>query len=661
MLFIWLLPGLFGLPANGQSQPPTAWTPELQMSVKSFGSLSVSPDGRQIAYTVTDAVMTNDKSEMNTQIFVAQADGQNNQQITFHEKSSTNPKWSPDGKTLAFLSSRTANRNYIYLLKLDGSEARLLTETKTSVSEFEWSPDGQFIAFTMTDAKTPDEEKNDRGRADYRWVDDYPKQTHLYLAAAGEVNSSPKTEPVRLTSGSFNVGTDFVWSPDGKKIAFSHSRSPRLDDWKSQDISIVEIASRKIEPLAASPTAESSPFFSPDGKTVAFVMQDDPPHWAQKAAIYVIPAAGGKSENLVETENNLPSINGWSKDGKQLFFNESKGTVTGIYAFNIESRRLSELTKANDELHQNVTLNRTGTVFGYTMQKNELAPEVFVAEANNFKPVQISAVNTNLPKPVLAKTELIRWKSTDGMEIEGLLTYPVGYQKGQKVPLILSLHGGPAQMYQQTFIGNRYVYAYASLAAAGLATLRPNPRGSSGYGAKFRRANIGGWGVGDYHDVMTGVDKVIAMGVADPDRLGVMGWSYGGFLTSTIITKTKRFKAAAAGAPVTDLTAFTATSDLQNFIPDYFGGEPWILPEIYRKSSPIFNIAGVSTPTLIMHGEADFRVPIAQSYELYYALKRQNVPVKMLVLPRQPHGPNEPKMLLMTMRTHLEWFEKYLK
>ena len=186
------------------------------------------------------------------------------------------------------------------------------------------------------------------------------------------------------------------------------------------------------------------------------------------------------------------------------------------------------------------------------------------------------------------------------------------------------------------------------------------PRGSSGYGVEFRRANIKDWGGGDYNDLMTGVDHVVSMGVADPERLGVMGWSYGGYMTSWMITQTKRFKAASAGAPVTNLMSFTGTADIPDFIPDYFGGQPWDILDTYRKHSPMFNVKGVTTPTMIQHGEADERVPISQGYELYNALKAQGVPTRMIVLPRQPHGPNEPKMLLKVMQSNLEWFDKYL-
>jgi dipeptidyl aminopeptidase/acylaminoacyl peptidase len=241
-----------------------------------------------------------------------------------------------------------------------------------------------------------------------------------------------------------------------------------------------------------------------------------------------------------------------------------------------------------------------------------------------------------------------------------LLTYPVGYQSGQRVPLILNVHGGPAGVFQQTFIGGRGVYPLATFASRGYAILRANPRGSSGYGTEFRRANIKDWGFGDFQDLMTGVDKVVEMGVADPERLGVMGWSYGGFMTSWIVTQTHRFKAASAGAPVTNLMSFNGTSDIPAFIPDYFGGQYWEAMDAYQKHSPIFNVKGVTTPTMVQQGDADIRVPISQGYEFYNALKAQGVPTRMLVLPRQPHGPNEPKMQLAAMKANLEWFEKYI-
>ena len=275
--------------------------------------------------------------------------------------------------------------------------------------------------------------------------------------------------------------------------------------------------------------------------------------------------------------------------------------------------------------------------------------------------VQVSRANTDLPKLPLGETKVIRWKGKDGLEIEGLLTYPVSYQEGKKYPLILNIHGGPAGVFGETFIGRFGVYPIATFAARGYAVLRPNPRGSSGYGKKFRFANAGDWGGMDYEDDMAGVDKVIEMGVADPARLAVMGWSYGGFMTSWVVGHTNRFKAAAVGAGVTDLLSFNGTADIPGFLPDYFGGEPWSRYEVFSKHSPISYAQNVTTPVLILHGESDARVPTTQGYEFYHALKRRGATVKMVVYPRTQHGPREPKFILDIAQRHLAWVDEYVR
>jgi dipeptidyl aminopeptidase/acylaminoacyl peptidase len=256
---------------------------------------------------------------------------------------------------------------------------------------------------------------------------------------------------------------------------------------------------------------------------------------------------------------------------------------------------------------------------------------------------------------------VVRWNSADGLEVEGLLTYPVGYEKGKRYPLLLVIHGGPMGVFTQSHVAAPGPYPVAAFAARGYAVLRPNVRGSSGYGKKFRYANYGDWGGGDYRDLMTGVDAMIERGVADPDRLGVMGWSYGGFMTSWVITQTKRFKAASVGAGVTNLMSFTGTADIPSFLPDYFGGEFWDRFDAYRGHSAMFHVKGVSTPTLIQHGERDERVPLSQGQELYNALKRQGCTVQMVVYPRTPHGIEEPKLLLDCMNRNLEWFDRHVR
>ncbi len=641
----------------------TAWDPEMQLKVRAVGTPRVSSDGKRMVYTVSEAVTTPEKSEFVSQIWMANIAAKENVQITFGDKSSTNPKWSPDGNWIAFTSNRKDNKNNLYLLSLNGGEAEPLTDVKSAVTNFAWSPDGRSIAFTMTDPKSEEEDKNDKAKNDFRWVDENLKMSRLYVLTI-QKDANGKREPRKLTTGNYNVD-EFDWSPDSSRIAFSHSKTPVANDWTTSDVSIIEVATAKVAVLANTPAAESSPIYAPDGNSIAILVSDNPPRWAQTGVIQVFATNATNASNIAQPKSLIasydgqPSIAGWSADGRRIYFSEAKGTATQIYALDVAANRIEEI-KTSPAVYSAVALNRSGTTFAFVRQTPDTPGDAYVASVSDFSPVQISHVNADLKMPSVGRTEVIRWKAKDGKEIEGLLTYPVGYQNGQRVPLILNIHGGPTGVFQQTFIGGRGVYPLATFASRGYAMLRPNPRGSSGYGTEFRRANMQDWGGGDYQDLMAGVDRVIEMGVADPDRLGVMGWSYGGFMTSWIVTQTHRFKAASAGAPVTNLMSFNGTADIPSFIPDYFGGQSWDVMDRYQKHSPMFNVKGVTTPTMIQQGDADIRVPISQGYEFYNALKVQGVPTRMLVLPRQPHGPNEPKMQLAAMKANLEWFEKYL-
>ena len=245
--------------------------------------------------------------------------------------------------------------------------------------------------------------------------------------------------------------------------------------------------------------------------------------------------------------------------------------------------------------------------------------------------------------------------------MEGLLTYPVNYKSGKQYPLILNIHGGPAGVFTQNFTAAGSVYPIQAFAQQGYAVLRPNPRGSSGYGKDFRHANYNDWGFGDYEDDQSGVDKVIAMGVAHPDSLVICGWSYGGYMTSFTVTKTNRFKAASLGAPVTNLMSFVGTSDIAGFLPDYFAGEYWDRMDVYMKHSAMFNVKNVKTPSQVIHGERDVRVPISQGFEFYTAVKRLGIPAEMITYPRTPHGVQEPKFIQDIGERVLVWFNTQLK
>ena len=290
----------------------------------------------------------------------------------------------------------------------------------------------------------------------------------------------------------------------------------------------------------------------------------------------------------------------------------------------------------------------------------EIAPNVYITPAKKLSLKKLTDVNEKFPDFPMGTTEVITWNSKDGMEIEGLLTYPVNYRTNKHYPLILTIHGGPAGVYTQYFTAQGSAYPIQAFAQEGYAILRPNPRGSSGYGKAFRFANYNDWGFGDYEDLMSGVDKVVEMGVAHADSLCVMGWSYGGYMTSFVVTKNNRFKAASVGAGVTNLMSFTGTADIPSFLPDYFGGEPWDRMETYMKHSAMFQVKGVTTPTQVIHGEKDKRVPLSQGLELYNALKRQGCATEMIVYPRTPHGPREPKFVVDIGERIIDWFNRHL-
>ncbi len=638
------------------TQDPASWTPELAMQMNSVGGVALSATGTLAAYEQTRAVMEAEKSEMLTHIFLASVDGSRRTQLTRGEKSATSPAFSPDARLLYFLSERSGKQN-LYRIAVDGGEAEMLTDWKGSLGAYAVSPDGRWLAFSAAE-EDKEEEKAKKEKRDLRVVDANPKNQSLWVIPA-EAGQDGKRTPRQLAGGDFHVAR-FAWSPDGRHIALERWPMPGADYWTRGDIWEVALENGALKPLAATGAAESNPRYSPDGRWVGFELSGDPPRWPGQTRLAVLDRSNGQVRPLPLSQDERPNLIGWTADSRRVLFSEVRRTRGAIFAMPLEGAPAVFYEPAKGTTMAGA-LNTTGTHLGFVEEAPQDPPEVFVMSLSGGRPQRVSAANTSLPRPPLGETRVVRWKSKDGLEIEGLLSLPAGYREGDKVPLILNIHGGPAGVFMENFLGRPAIYPLAAFTAKGWAVLRPNPRGSSGYGREFRFANIKDWGGMDYHDLMTGVDHVIAAGIADPAKLTVMGWSYGGFMTSWIITQTDRFKAAVVGAAVTNLWSFAGTADIPGFLPDYFQGEPWDNFESYRQHSPMSHVGRARTPALILHGEADIRVPVSQGYELYNALKRRGVKTQMVVYPRMPHGPREPKFILDLMQRHVQWIEEHIR
>lgn len=628
------------------------WSVETSFKVQGVSAVTPSPDGQWVVWTQTRAVMTEDRSEMLTHLWLAKADGSQRLQLTQGDKSAANPQWSPDGKWIYFSSTRSGKGN-VYRIPFDGGESEQLTDLKGVLGSYRLSPDGKTVAFTQYEPPA-EIEKEKKEKRDWKVLDDRPANHALYTSPI-----DGKRTVRKLHAGAYHV-VAFAWSPDSRAIAIQTQPTPIANDWIKADLAEVDVESGTVKVIANSKAAEQSPVYSPDGKYVVFTRSGVPPRWAQEERMVLRTRASGELRELPWTGDQNPNLLGWTGDSKAIVFNEAQRTKTALFAMPVDGpARAVFVPEAG--VGQAWNVNATGTHVGFAMQRPDTPAEAYAMSLSGATPKRVSAANTDLPKLPFGKTEVVKWKSKDGMEIEGLLTYPVGYEAGKKYPLLLNIHGGPAGVFAESFIGGPGIYPLATFAAKGYAILRCNIRGSGGYGAKFRQANTNDWGGKDYDDLMAGVDHVIAQGIADPERLGVLGWSYGGYMTSWVVGHTKRFKAAVAGAPVTNLWSFTGTADIPDFLPDYFQGEPWDVFENYRTHSPITYAGKVETPTMILHGESDERVPPAQGFEFYHALKRRGVPAKMVTYPRMPHGPVEPKFMMDIMQRHLDWMEKYVR
>jgi len=623
----------------------------------------LSPDGNIVAFVRTTPEP--DEGRHTPHVWTVGATRGRPYQLTNGKKGDSAPRWSPDGRTIAFLSDRGEEGPQVWLISTLGGEARRLTKFDARPVSMDWAPDGKSLAVLATDPESAERKKRKKDRDDAVVVEKESRGEHLHVvdAATGKAR--------RLTSGATSAQS-LSWSPDGKEIALGVRKSPLLDDLFDVDIHLIDVAAGTSSPLVARPGLDALPVWSPDGKSIAFISHGGVEDWIGNTHICLIDAKGGEPKTLTATfDEMIPWWESgglaWAPDGKSLLFVADKGLERHVFRADAATGEVKAISSGGFVVDR-LSVSRDGKTAAFVIDRPRRPGEVHVSPLDEFRPERRTNVNASLDKLALGEMRAVKWKNGD-TTCEGVLVLPVGYKEGTRHPLLTYVHGGPQGKHSLAFepqLTTRAVvqggpYPLHVLAGKGYAVFCPNPRGSGGFGAAFRKANVKDWGGGDFGDILTGIDMLIETGIADKDRLGIMGWSYGGFMTGWAIHKSDRFKAASAGAGVYNLVSMYGTTDIQKFMERYFGGDPWQAAKVYAKHSSINLAVGVVTPTLIQHGEADLRVPISQSYELFRSFKKYGVTTEMAVYPRQTHLIAEPRLQADMMRRNVEWFGKYIK
>jgi dipeptidyl aminopeptidase/acylaminoacyl peptidase len=639
------------------------------ISLRSVNSVAMSPDGRNVAFTVTAADWNDNRFD--TEIWLSK-DGKKPFQLTNATKnSSSNAAFSPDGQWIAFLSDR-GNKNQLHIMRLDGGEARVITKEEEGISAFEWHPSG--TKFIILKQEKDDKSKKDREKKygayetddkeftfSHLWTLDFkpdmpdPSEMPCYettdsLKVKAGCIELPKL--MRLTEGKFTI-TSFAVSPDGKSVAFNHQPDPLINSSAHSNISIVDLADKKIIPAISNPSNDNFQDWSPGSKEILYTtnLSDTTSNFYMNSKLFVFNIDSKKSRQI-------------AKD-----FDESLGGFvwkpTGIYA-SIWNKTKRPLYKIDPKTgNHSVLLSTPEQIYGFSFSKAGDRSAFVGRNGNQLNEVFIGATQlTDMTDQIsdwkVAQSEVISWKSKDGSTIEGILHKPANYDPSKKYPLLVVIHGGPTGIDTPTPIPGGAVYPVVQFLDKGSLVLRVNYRGSAGYGEAFRSLNVKNLGVGDAWDVLSGVDYLDSKGMIDKSKMGCMGWSQGGYISAFLTTNTDIFKAISVGAGISNWVTYYVGTDIHPFTRQYLKATPWSDAEIYRKTSPMTNINNAKTPTLIQHGEFDRRVPISNAYELAQGLRDKGVPTELIVYKGFGHGITKPKERLAATQHNWDWFTKYV-
>jgi dipeptidyl aminopeptidase/acylaminoacyl peptidase len=649
-------------------------TPEDYFAFQFAGDPHLSPDGKAVAYVLT--TIDQKKNRRDSSIWLVLVDGSAAPRRLSAEGFSSNaPRWSPDGKTLAFLSSRSTDvpageatkageptKAQIYLLPMSGGgEAAALTKLKNGVQTYQWSPDGARIVCVAlsgpSDGVAPADRKSDVRHYthirykfnDTGWFDD--KRRHLWVinVAGGEAK--------QITNGQDWNDTDPRWSPDGTRIAFVSDRTGKAyDDSENTDVWVIPASGGELTKISDHAFQDEEPRWSPDGKQIVFTGQTQRHQFPK---VYTASSSGGAVSQLAVNDLDLiPGEFHWFLPGTLLFSAGMKGE-THVYRAELAGRTFSRVTSGPRAVRA-FDLNERAGLMVYLANDFQHLDDVYVANVDGSNERQLTHLNAELwPQLELQAVERLAYKSTDGWPVDGFFVKPLGWQAGKKYPMVLVIHGGPAGMF-----GVDWYHEFQVYAAKGWAVFFCNPRGSTGYGEKFERGIINNWGGMDYQDVMAGVDAAVKQYPwIDQSLLGVTGGSYGGFMTNWIVGHTTRFKAAVTLRAVSNFISDEGTRDGAYQHEDYFKGNLFDDFDQYWAASPLKYARNVRTPTLILHSDMDFRVPIEQDEQWFRALQHFGVPSELVLFPRENHNltrTGEPKHLVESLNWQLYWFDRYL-